>query len=52
MIGYLVQKTGSFDDVLIFVSIAALGAIVSYGPIVGEIKRLELTAPLPVTGRS
>lgn len=51
MIGYLVQKTGSFDDVLIFVSIAALVAIISYGPIVGEIKRLELTAPLAVTGR-
>jgi ACS family glucarate transporter-like MFS transporter len=50
IIGYLVQKTGSFDDVLIFVSLAALGAIVSYGPIVGEIKRLELTAPVSVAG--
>jgi ACS family glucarate transporter-like MFS transporter len=43
IIGYLVEKTGSFNDVLIFVSLTALCAIVSYGPIVGEIKRLELT---------
>jgi ACS family glucarate transporter-like MFS transporter len=50
IIGYLVQKTGSFDDVLIFVGVTALFAIVSYGPIVGEIKRLDLsgTAPLGV----
>jgi ACS family glucarate transporter-like MFS transporter len=43
IIGYLVEKTGSFNDVLIFVSLTALCAIVSYGPIVGEIKRLELS---------
>ena len=43
IIGYLVQKTGSFDDVLIFVGVTALFAIVSYGPIVGEIKRLDLS---------
>jgi MFS transporter, ACS family, glucarate transporter len=43
IIGYLVEKTGSFNDALIFVSLTALFAIVSYGPIVGEIKRLELT---------
>jgi len=42
IIGYIVQKTGSFDDALIFVSLTALCAIISYGPIVGEIKRLEL----------
>jgi ACS family glucarate transporter-like MFS transporter len=47
IIGYLVQKTGSFNDVLIFVSLTALCAIVSYGPIVGEIKRLDLTAVAP-----
>jgi ACS family glucarate transporter-like MFS transporter len=40
IIGYLVQKTGSFNDVLIFISLMALCAIVSYGPMVGEIKRL------------
>jgi ACS family glucarate transporter-like MFS transporter len=47
IIGYLVQKTGSFDDVLIFVSMTALCAIVAYGPVVGEIKRLDLTALVP-----
>jgi ACS family glucarate transporter-like MFS transporter len=47
IIGYLVEKTGSFNDVLIFVSLTALCAIVSYGPIVGEIKRLDLTAGAP-----
>ena len=45
IIGYIVQKTGSFDDALIFVSLTALCAIVSYGPIVGEIKRLNLVEP-------
>jgi ACS family glucarate transporter-like MFS transporter len=45
IIGYLVQKTGSFDDALIFVGITALFAIVSFGPIVGEIKRLDFSAP-------
>jgi MFS transporter, ACS family, glucarate transporter len=40
IIGYLVEKTGSFNDVLIFVSLTALCAMVSYGPMVGEIKRL------------
>jgi MFS transporter, ACS family, glucarate transporter len=44
VIGYLVEKTGSFDDALIFVSLTALCAIVSYGPIVGEIKRLDLNS--------
>lgn len=46
-IGYLVEKTGSFDDALIFVSLTALCAIVSYGPIAGEIKRLELKSVSP-----
>jgi MFS transporter, ACS family, glucarate transporter len=45
IIGYLVKKTGSFNDALIFVGATALLAIVSYGPITGEIKRLELTPP-------
>ena len=40
IIGYLVEKTGSFNDVLIFVSLTALCAMVSYGPMVGEIRRL------------
>jgi ACS family glucarate transporter-like MFS transporter len=45
IIGYLVKKTGSFDDVLIFVGAIALCAIVGFGPIAGEIKRLELNMP-------
>lgn len=42
VIGYLVKKTGSFNDALIFVGVTALLAIFSYVVIVGEIKRLEL----------
>jgi ACS family glucarate transporter-like MFS transporter len=41
VIGYLVKKTGSFNDALIFVGVTALLAIFSYVVIVGEIKRLE-----------
>jgi len=44
-IGFLVKKTGSFNDALIFVGAAALLAIFSYVVIVGEIKRLELRTP-------
>jgi ACS family glucarate transporter-like MFS transporter len=42
VIGYLVKRTGSFNDALMFVGITALMAIVSYVVIVGEIKRIEL----------
>src|SRR6185437_12026142 len=42
VIGYLVQKTGSFHDALLFVGSIAVLAIVSYVPIVGEIRRLEV----------
>lgn len=48
VIGYMVKKTGSFNDALIFVGVTALLAIFSYVVIVGEIKRLELS-PLPRT---
>lgn len=41
IIGYIVQKTGSFHDALIYVAATALLAIVSYVPIVGTIRRLE-----------
>ena len=51
VIGYIVQKTGSFDDALIFVSVTALCAIISYGPIVGEIKRLDLSG-VPAAGKN
>lgn len=42
IIGFIIQKTGSFNGALVFVAIAALMAIFSYVVIVGEIKRLEL----------
>lgn len=42
IIGSIVQRTHSFNGALVFVSAIAFCAIVSYGPIVGEIKRLEL----------
>ncbi len=42
VIGYIVEKTGSFHYALLFVAAAALLAIFSYLVIVGEIKRLEL----------
>lgn len=46
IIGYIVERTHSYNGALIFVGLIAFCAIVSYGPIVGEIKRLEL-APVP-----
>ncbi|PMQ11562.1 putative glucarate transporter [Pseudomonas sp. AD21] len=42
VIGYLVQKTGSFEWALIFVAANALLTIISYLFIVGPIKRVEL----------
>lgn len=42
VIGYLYQKSGSFNSALIFVGASALVAAFSYLFIVGEIKRLEL----------
>lgn len=48
IIGSIVQRTHSYNGALIFVGIVAFCAIVAYGPIVGEIKRLEL-APAPET---
>jgi ACS family glucarate transporter-like MFS transporter len=48
IIGYIVKRTGSFHDALIFVVATALMAIVAYLPIVGEIKRVDLKLPEPV----
>lgn len=48
VIGYLVKRTGSFNDALIFVAATALMAIVAYLPIVGEIKRADLKYKQPV----
>ena len=45
IIGYIVEKTHSFNLALIYVSFIAFCAIVAYGPIVGEIKRIELDIP-------
>jgi ACS family glucarate transporter-like MFS transporter len=44
VIGYLVQSSGSFTSALVFVAANAMLAIVSYLFIVGEIRRVELTA--------
>ena len=41
IIGYIVQRTGSFRYALLFVASIAVVAIVAYLPIVGEIKRLQ-----------
>jgi ACS family glucarate transporter-like MFS transporter len=43
IIGYIVEKTHSYNGALVFVAAIAFCAIVSYGPIVGEIRRIELT---------
>jgi MFS transporter, ACS family, glucarate transporter len=50
VIGYIVKRTGSFHDALIFVVVMALMAIVAYLPIVGEIKRVDLKLPEPAGG--
>jgi ACS family glucarate transporter-like MFS transporter len=51
IIGFIVQKTGSFNGALVFVAVTALMAIFSYVVIVGEIKRVNLT-PAEPTGQS
>lgn len=43
IIGYIVQGTGSFDGALVVVGANALGAILCYLLLVGEIKRVQLT---------
>ncbi len=45
IIGTIVEKTHSYNGALIFVAMVAFFAIISYGPIVGEIKRLEFATP-------
>lgn len=47
IIGYIVEKTHSFHLALIYVSVIAFCAILSYGPVVGEIKRIELPVAAP-----
>ncbi len=41
VIGYIVQKTGSFNLALVFVGVTALAAIIAYLPLVGKIHRVE-----------
>jgi ACS family glucarate transporter-like MFS transporter len=41
-IGYIIKATGSFSWALVFVSIHAFMAIVSYVVVVGKIQRFEL----------
>jgi ACS family glucarate transporter-like MFS transporter len=49
VIGYILRATGSFNGALIFVGANALGAVLCYLLVVGEIKRLELKAvPQPI----
>jgi MFS transporter, ACS family, glucarate transporter len=47
VIGAIVARTHSYNGALAFVSLIAFCAIVSYGPLVGEIKRIELDAATP-----
>jgi MFS transporter, ACS family, glucarate transporter len=42
IIGYIIQRTGSFDGALVFVGANAIVALLAYLVIVGEIRRLEL----------
>lgn len=42
VIGFLVKRTGSFNEALIFVGVTALLAILSYVVIVGEIRRVQI----------
>lgn len=42
VIGYIVQTTHSFNGALVFVALAAAGAIASYAFLVGTIQRIEL----------
>jgi ACS family glucarate transporter-like MFS transporter len=46
IIGYIIQGTGSFAGALVFVGANAIGAILSYLLVVGEIKRVELKKSL------
>ncbi len=42
IIGAIVERTGSYNGALVFISLIAFCVILSYGPVVGEIKRIEL----------
>lgn len=50
IVGYIVGTTHSYNGALIFIAFVAFCAIVSYGWIVGEIKRLELVPAASAEG--
>jgi len=53
IIGYIVESTSSFNEALVFVGMTALAAVIFYGPVTGEIKRLEINVPAAVeSGRT
>jgi ACS family glucarate transporter-like MFS transporter len=43
IIGYLIKRTGSFHDVLLYVGFTSVVAILSYIPLAGKIRRLDVT---------
>jgi len=43
VIGYIVSTTGSFNGALVFVALAAVGAILSFVFLAGKIERVQLT---------
>lgn len=51
IIGYIREKTGSFEMALVYVGFMALTAILSYLLLVGEIRRVEFT-PEQLQGRA
>ena len=50
VIGYIVQRTGSFDGALLYVAINAALAVVSFVFIVGKIERIQLKKSIRVQG--
>lgn len=47
IIQFILKKTHSYDGALIYVGVTAFCAILAYGPIVGEIKRLDFSTTTP-----
>jgi len=45
IIGSIIEKTDSYNGALVFIAVIACCAMVSYGPVVGEIKRLDFSQP-------
>lgn len=47
IIGAIVERTHSYNGALVFIAVIAFCVILSYGPLVGEIKRIELAPSAP-----